>query len=173
LQSKAKLDIDALIVTCGVALMHGRRARDLISDPHGRSRLEVSIKAIEAMIEMARVKAGELLIDAIDLIFVPLRAVALWRGGYWNRARSSWGDVPNCRCSERRSAASDEKPTLCAIFAIFRSVLSRRERARSTLMRATALPGVTPVFAKKHLWKVLSDWPASHDMRSTVQFIAG
>ena len=60
LQRKAKLDIDALIVTCGVALMHGRRARDLISDPRGRRRLEVSIQAIEVMIELARMKAGQL-----------------------------------------------------------------------------------------------------------------
>lgn len=60
LHRKAKLDIDALIVTCGIALMHGRRARDLISDPRGRRRLEVSIKAIEAMIELARMKAGQL-----------------------------------------------------------------------------------------------------------------
>lgn len=59
-QDKAKLDLDVVIATFGIALVRGRRVKDLITDPEGRKRLEQNIELIEAMLEVARLKVARL-----------------------------------------------------------------------------------------------------------------
>jgi hypothetical protein len=60
IQDKAKLDLDVVIASFGIALMHGRRLRDLITDPEGQRRIEENIGLIEAMLEVARLKVASL-----------------------------------------------------------------------------------------------------------------
>jgi hypothetical protein len=58
--AKAKEDVRTLILMFDVALMHGRLAILKIDDPETRQRLEGHLRAIEEMLDLARVKAARL-----------------------------------------------------------------------------------------------------------------
>jgi hypothetical protein len=58
--AKAKEDVRSLILMFDVALMHGRLAILKMDDPETRQRLEAHLRAIEEMLDLARVKAARL-----------------------------------------------------------------------------------------------------------------
>jgi hypothetical protein len=58
--AKAKEDIRTLILMFDVALMHGRLAILKMDHPETRQRLEAHLRAIEEMLDLARVKAASL-----------------------------------------------------------------------------------------------------------------
>jgi hypothetical protein len=58
--AKAKEDVRTLILMFDVALMHGRLAILKMDHPETRQRLEAHLRAIEEMLDLARVKAARL-----------------------------------------------------------------------------------------------------------------
>jgi hypothetical protein len=58
--AKAKEDVRTLILMFDVALMHGRLAILKMDDSETRQRLEAHLRAIEEMLDLARVKAARL-----------------------------------------------------------------------------------------------------------------
>jgi hypothetical protein len=58
--AQAKEDIRTLVLMFDVALMHGRLAVLKMDDPDIKQRLEAHLRAIEEMLDLARVKAARL-----------------------------------------------------------------------------------------------------------------
>jgi hypothetical protein len=58
--AKAKEEVRTLILMFDVALMHGRLAILKMNHPETRQRLEAHLRAIEEMLDLARVKAARL-----------------------------------------------------------------------------------------------------------------
>ena len=60
LKDRAKVDLYAAVILFGIAVEHGRRAKDLLSDLAGRKRLEDNIAIIEGMLEKAKLEIERL-----------------------------------------------------------------------------------------------------------------
>ena len=60
LNNRAKVDLNVAIILFGIAVEHGRQAKDLLSDLAGRKRLDDNIAIIEGMLKKAKLEIERL-----------------------------------------------------------------------------------------------------------------